>query len=168
MPADAAWRALRADVEGATRKSDLGRAEDEVDAVVCAYVACSPTGGPTGSRRTATSSRVTSSRRPCTDAHAAIARPSRSTPSGSPAWSRWPNESVGRSTSLLDEAGVNYLSVTGRAKTVGIVRGQGGPAVDGPPAYHDPLREITDQVGIRVITYVRSDVATVADVLATS
>ena len=33
------WDALRAGVEGAARKVDLRRAEDQVDAVVCAYVA---------------------------------------------------------------------------------------------------------------------------------
>jgi predicted RNase H-like nuclease len=39
VPTERTWQALRADVEGATRKSELGRAEDQVDAVVCAYVA---------------------------------------------------------------------------------------------------------------------------------
>ena len=33
------WAALRASVEAATRKSELRVAEDQVDAVVCAYVA---------------------------------------------------------------------------------------------------------------------------------
>ena len=33
------------------------------------------------------------------------------------------------------------------------------------PVYTDPLREITDQIGIRVITYVHSDVAAVAELL---
>ena len=33
------WTALVADIEGAQRKSELRRAEDQVDAVVCAYVA---------------------------------------------------------------------------------------------------------------------------------
>jgi ppGpp synthetase/RelA/SpoT-type nucleotidyltranferase len=37
--------------------------------------------------------------------------------------------------------------------------------VEGRPAFADPLREITDQVGIRVITYVLSDVQAVADLL---
>ncbi|WP_343602490.1 DUF429 domain-containing protein [Mycobacterium sp.] len=36
---DVRWGALRRQVRGATRKSDLRRAEDPVDAVVCAYVA---------------------------------------------------------------------------------------------------------------------------------
>ena len=36
---------------------------------------------------------------------------------------------------------------------------------DGVPLYTDPLREITDTIGIRVITYVHSDVSAVADLL---
>ena len=37
--------------------------------------------------------------------------------------------------------------------------------VDGEPLYPDPLRDITDQIGVRVITYVHSDVTAVADLL---
>jgi ppGpp synthetase/RelA/SpoT-type nucleotidyltranferase len=37
---------------------------------------------------------------------------------------------------------------------------------DGHELYADPLHEITDTIGVRVITYVHSDVAAVADVLA--
>ena len=33
---------------------------------------------------------------------------------------------------------------------------------DGRPMYADPLQEVTDQIGVRVITYVHSDVAAVA------
>nr|WP_278259577.1 hypothetical protein [Nocardioides convexus] len=36
----------------------------------------------------------------------------------------------------------------------------------GRPVFTDPLREITDQVGVRVITYVHADVQAVADLLA--
>lgn len=39
LDAHGSWKALRGDVERATRKSELRRAEDQVDAVVCAYVA---------------------------------------------------------------------------------------------------------------------------------
>lgn len=35
----AAWKAVVTSVEGATRKAELRRAEDQLDAVVCAYVA---------------------------------------------------------------------------------------------------------------------------------
>jgi putative GTP pyrophosphokinase len=70
-------------------------------------------------------------------------------------------------TELLDDAGINYLSVTGRTKTVASFAGKAvrtGP--DGRELYSDPLHEITDTIGVRVITYVHSDVAAVADVLA--
>ncbi|RJS46478.1 GTP pyrophosphokinase [Nocardioides cavernaquae] len=70
-------------------------------------------------------------------------------------------------TELLDDAGINYLSVTSRTKTVASFAGKAmrtGP--DGADLYTDPLHEITDTIGVRVITYVHSDVAAVADVLA--
>lgn len=39
LPGSARWRLLRATAEAATRKSDLGRIEDEIDAIFCAYLA---------------------------------------------------------------------------------------------------------------------------------
>ncbi len=68
-------------------------------------------------------------------------------------------------TSVLDEAGINYLSVTGRAKSVASFAAKAARLADGRPVFDDPLREITDQIGIRVITYVHSDVQAVADLL---
>ncbi|WP_281258403.1 GTP pyrophosphokinase [Nocardioides gansuensis] len=68
-------------------------------------------------------------------------------------------------TTLLDDAGINYLSVTGRAKSVASFAAKAARTVDGRPLYADPMREITDQIGVRVITYVHSDVAAVAEVL---
>ncbi len=67
-------------------------------------------------------------------------------------------------TALLDEAGINYLSVDGRTKSVASFAAKAARQVDGRAAYADPLLEITDQIGVRVITYVHSDVAAVADV----
>ena len=70
-------------------------------------------------------------------------------------------------TTLLDDAGINYLSVTGRTKTVASFAGKAartGP--DGRELYDDPLNQITDAIGIRVITYVHRDVDAVAHVLA--
>jgi ppGpp synthetase/RelA/SpoT-type nucleotidyltranferase len=67
-------------------------------------------------------------------------------------------------TGLLDEAGINYLTVDGRTKSVASFAAKAARQVDGRPLYSDPLREITDQIGVRVITYVHSDVAAVADV----
>ncbi len=69
-------------------------------------------------------------------------------------------------TQLLDDAGINYLSVTGRAKSVASFAAKANRAQPGTPAHDDPLAGITDQVGVRVITYVLSDVAAVADLLS--
>ncbi|MFL6155258.1 MAG: GTP pyrophosphokinase family protein [Marmoricola sp.] len=69
-------------------------------------------------------------------------------------------------TQLLDDAGINYLSVTGRAKSVASFAAKANRARPGSPAHEDPLSGITDQVGVRVITYVLSDVAAVADLLS--
>ncbi|MET3961826.1 putative GTP pyrophosphokinase [Marmoricola sp. OAE513] len=60
-------------------------------------------------------------------------------------------------TQLLDDAGINYLSVTGRTKSVASFASKANRT--------DPSA-ITDQVGVRVITYVLADVAAVADLLA--
>ncbi len=68
-------------------------------------------------------------------------------------------------TSILDEAGINYLSVTGRTKGVASFAAKAGRLVDGRLAFPDPLADITDQIGVRVITYVHSDVSAVADLL---
>ena len=67
---------------------------------------------------------------------------------------------------LLDDAGIDYLSVTGRAKSVASFAAKAGRMVEGRLLYPDPLQTITDQVGVRVITYVHSDVAAVAEMLA--
>ena len=39
LPGNGRWAQLRAVAAGATRKSELGRIEDEVDAILCAYLA---------------------------------------------------------------------------------------------------------------------------------
>ncbi|MCW2815086.1 MAG: hypothetical protein JWN84_2541, partial [Nocardioides sp.] len=67
---------------------------------------------------------------------------------------------------FLDEAGINYLSVTGRTKSVASFAEKAARTVAGRPLYDDPLVQLTDQVGVRVITYVAGDVDAVADVLA--
>ncbi len=70
-------------------------------------------------------------------------------------------------TSLLDDAGINYLSVTGRTKTVASYAGKAArTGTDGLPVYDDPVTQITDAIGVRVITYVHRDVDAVAHVLA--
>ena len=75
-------------------------------------------------------------------------------------------EAVELVTSLLDEAGINYLTVSGRTKSVASFAEKAVRSVDGERLYTDPLREIGDQLGVRVITYVRDDVDAVAEVLA--
>ncbi len=73
---------------------------------------------------------------------------------------------VARLTGLLDDAGINYLTVTGRAKSLASFA-QKAARLDGDrPLFADPLRDIGDQIGVRVITYVQRDVDAVANVLA--
>ena len=69
-------------------------------------------------------------------------------------------------TTLLDDAGINYLSVTARTKSVASFAAKADRSVDGRRLYTDPLAEITDQVGLRVITFLRDDVTAVANLLA--
>lgn len=69
-------------------------------------------------------------------------------------------------TTLLDDAGINYLSITGRTKSVASFAAKAAKMIDGTAVFADPLNEITDQIGVRVITYLHSDVAAVVDVLA--
>ncbi|PWN01031.1 GTP pyrophosphokinase [Nocardioides silvaticus] len=69
-------------------------------------------------------------------------------------------------TSVLDDAGINYLTIVGRAKSVASFAAKAARVADGKPVFDDPLRQITDQIGLRVITYVHSDVQAVADLLA--
>jgi ppGpp synthetase/RelA/SpoT-type nucleotidyltranferase len=74
-------------------------------------------------------------------------------------------EAVELVTSVLDEAGINYLSVSGRTKSIASFAEKATRTLFGVRLYTDPLREIGDQLGVRVITYVRDDVDAVADLL---
>ena len=69
-------------------------------------------------------------------------------------------------TTLLDDAGINYLSITGRTKSVASFAAKAVRASEDEPLYDDPLTQITDVVGVRVITYLQSDVAAVAQLFA--
>ncbi len=192
----AAWRDLVGRIRVAERKSELRPAEDEVDAVVCAYVALLVARAP---------ERVTTYGDPATGeiltptlpaGHVPSPRGSRQEPvTVDPGTDlvidpmidpvidpvraavelyadRHPHLSVATEafvavvTGQLDEAGINYLSVTGRAKAVTSFAGKAARTrADGSPLYLDPLTEITDQVGLRVITYLHEDVEAVADLL---
>ena len=68
--------------------------------------------------------------------------------------------------SILDDAGINYLTVTGRTKSVESFAGKAARVLDGQLLYRDPMEQITDQIGLRVITYVRDDVDAVVELLA--
>ncbi|MGN6575922.1 MAG: DUF429 domain-containing protein [Nocardioides sp.] len=186
----APWRALVASIGASERKSQLRRAEDQVDAVVCAYVAQFAVRRPdrtTTYGDLATGYIVTPTLPP---GHAPSPRAAREQAEDSaPATSSAPAETdpvraavrtyaerqpelrritdgfVALVTRLLDDAGINYLSVTGRAKSVASFAAKADRTLDGVPLFRDPLEEITDQIGVRVITYLRSDVTAVADLL---
>ncbi len=171
------WQALVAGVESAQRKSELRTVEDQVDAVVCAYVARYAVAHPertttygdldTGYIVTPTlpeGHRPTPRRRVVGPdlVHRAVQTYAAQYPTITGAT----QEYVALVTTLLDDAGINYLSVTGRTKSVASFAGKASRMVDGSPAFFDPLRQITDQIGVRVITYVHRDVEAVADLLA--
>jgi predicted RNase H-like nuclease/ppGpp synthetase/RelA/SpoT-type nucleotidyltranferase len=167
-----AWVELRKRVEAATRPSQLDHDEDPVDAVICAYVAMYSYSRPddvtiygdaeSGFILTPTLSGA----RPTPERHApspraAIAEYAARRPALLEACDRYQR----LVTELLDDAGINYLSVTARTKTVESFAGKATRTKGDEPLFTDPLSEITDQIGLRVITYLRDDVATVATLL---
>ncbi|HET7534321.1 MAG TPA: DUF429 domain-containing protein [Nocardioidaceae bacterium] len=182
----AAWKALVVEIESASRKSDLRRAEDQVDAVVCAYVAMfaerlpamTSTYGdfengyivtpalPEGHRPSPRQPRVVDQPReqngPDQDP---VRRAVQTYAEMQPELRDATDGFVVLVTTLLDDAGINYLSVTGRAKSVVSFAAKADRRVDGRLLYTDALEEITDQIGVRVITYLHSDVTAVADLL---
>jgi predicted RNase H-like nuclease/ppGpp synthetase/RelA/SpoT-type nucleotidyltranferase len=172
------WPALRAAVEDATRKSELRAVEDQVDAVVCAYVGLLATREPkamTVYGDFANGYIVTPT---LPEGHRPSPRPkgAGATAGSAPAAVREYSDRheeltkagaafVALVTSILDDAGINYLSVTGRTKSVASFAGKAARRQDGQLLHPDPLRDITDQIGVRVITYVLSDVSVVADLM---
>jgi predicted RNase H-like nuclease/ppGpp synthetase/RelA/SpoT-type nucleotidyltranferase len=192
----AGWRDLVARVEGAARKSELRAVEDQVDAVVCAYIARYAVTHPsrtttygdlaTGYIVTPTlpaglepAPRVRAGTAPPADVPHTPGSVTQAPPEVSDqvqesvrayAAARAEVEAATRGyvelvTDLLDEAGINYLAVSGRTKSVESFAGKAARTVDGVLAFPDPLRQITDQVGVRVVTYVLADVDAVVDVL---
>jgi predicted RNase H-like nuclease/ppGpp synthetase/RelA/SpoT-type nucleotidyltranferase len=169
------WIALRQSVEAAERKSELRRAEDPVDAVVCAYVALFATRRPrdvtvygdaeTGATITPTlpPDLVPAPQEPTPGAvRDAIAEFAARRPALVGATDRY----LHLVTTLLDDAGINYLDVTARTKSVASFAEKADRSVDGRRLYTDPLSELTDQIGLRIITFLRDDVTTVANLLA--
>ena len=177
------WRSLVEAVRSAGRKSDLRRAEDQVDAVVCAYVALFAVRRPdlvttygdaeTGSILTPTlpADHVPSPRRARTPAEPEregdpVRRAVQTFAAMQPDLRAATDRFLALVTTLLDDAGINYLSVNGRAKRVASFAAKADRTLDGELIYGDPLEQITDQIGVRVITYLHSDVAAVADLLS--
>jgi predicted RNase H-like nuclease len=161
LDGDDAWSSLRAGVEDARRKSELRVAEDQVDAVLCAYIALFADRHP---ERTTTYGDLETGYivTPTLGAPTAVERYAAMKPALDDAGRAY----VALVAEVLDEAGIDYLSVTGRTKSVASFAAKAERTVDGRRAYPDPLRDITDQIGVRVITYVHSDVSTVVELLA--
>ena len=173
-----AWRSLVDRVETASRKSELRVVEDQVDAAICAYVALFATREPdlvttygdldNGYIVTPT---LPADHRPTPRERRPAPDPARDAvdlyTTRQPALAEAGQQYVTLITSILDEAGINYLTVGGRTKSVASFAAKATRVVDGEPVYADPLVDITDQIGVRVITYVRSDVSAVADLLGT-
>ena len=183
LAGNADWDALVSSVATAARKSELRRAEDQVDAVVCAYTALfvhhrpgdvtvygdAATGAivtptlPAGHEPTPRGAGAEEDAEPEADpVRDAVREYAAQLPRVREATERW----LTTLTGLLDDAGINYLSVTGRAKSVASFAGKAAREADGVRLHPDPLRDVTDHVGLRVITYVRGDVAAVAELLA--
>lgn len=180
---DAGWAALRRQVEGAARKSELRVVEDQVDAVVCAYVALFAARRPDeiASYGDAATGMIVTPRLP--EGHVPTPRPRRDAADTSPpapdpvgavreyalrhpALVRAGEQFLALVTAVLDDAGINYLTVTGRTKTVASFAEKARRlGLDGQPLYDDPAAQIADTIGLRVITYVHGDVDTVAGLL---
>jgi predicted RNase H-like nuclease/ppGpp synthetase/RelA/SpoT-type nucleotidyltranferase len=172
------WDALVAGIRGARRKSELRRAEDQVDAVVCAYVAMFAERRPAATRLygdLATGYIVTPalpeglSATPRDDTGNDTGRVRRAVQRYAemqPGLREATDGAVDLMTALLDDAGINYLSVTGRTKSVTSFAAKAARLTgDDQPMFPDPVQNITDQIGVRIITYLRGDVDAVADLL---
>jgi len=174
---DDSWAALRAAVAGATRKSQLRVVEDQVDAVVCAYVVwyadrhpdrVTSYGDPdTGVIVTPTLGLPTTPGLPSNTGRRDPVREAVQTYSARhPDLVRAAQETATLIGTILDEAGINYLTIDGRAKSIASFAEKATRTDADGPLYPDPLTDIGDQLGIRVITYVRDDVEAVAGLLA--
>lgn len=69
-------------------------------------------------------------------------------------------------TEIVEDAGINYLSVTGRAKSPASFATKVARRLEELGPSFDAHYDVTDQVGVRIITYVHSDIAPVAQLLA--
>jgi ppGpp synthetase/RelA/SpoT-type nucleotidyltranferase len=164
------WSLLRAAVDGATRKSQLRVVEDQVDAVVCAYVAWYADRHPErmtsyGDEATGLIVTPTLGLPVRTAADDPVQRAIQQYAERHPDLVETAARAVALVRKILDEAGINYLTIDGRAKGVASFAEKASRTADGRLLYPDPLTDIADQLGLRVITYVRDDVEAVAGLL---
>ena len=171
-----AWGALVTQIREASRKSELRVVEDQIDAVVAAYVAAYADQHPdrvtiygdlaTGYIVTPTlpADHTPGPRAPSrpADPESAIRRYAELRPGLVEAGTQF----TALVTSILDDAGIDYLTVSGRTKSVESFAAKALRATEAGPVYTDPLTQITDQIGVRVITYVLGDVDATANLLA--
>ena len=169
------WRALVVAVGDASRKSELRTVEDQVDAVVCAYVALLADKCPervTLYGDLATGYILTPTLPPGHEPSPRLPRPSADPVSTAvrdyaalrPSLLPAADQTVALVTSVLDDAGINYQTVTGRAKSVASYAAKVGRFLAAHPTA-DPLVDMTDLIGVRVVTYVHRDVDAVATLL---
>jgi predicted RNase H-like nuclease/ppGpp synthetase/RelA/SpoT-type nucleotidyltranferase len=169
------WVAMRESVEKAQRKSELRRAEDPIDAVVCAYVGLYATRRPNAVTTygdfaggyivtpTLPSDLMPTPPEPTPGVVGdAVARYAERRP----ALVATTEHYLALVTRLLDDAGINYLSVTARTKSVASFAAKADRSSNGERLYMDPSTQITDQVGVRIITYLREDVTAVGTLLS--
>ena len=74
----------------------------------------------------------------------------------------------GMLTAWLDAESINYLATSARAKSIDSFRAKASRAAkedDTKPRYREPLSEITDLVGARVITYLPEAVDRASDII---
>jgi predicted RNase H-like nuclease/ppGpp synthetase/RelA/SpoT-type nucleotidyltranferase len=164
------WRRLVSSVEAATTKAQLRHAEDQVDAVLCAYVALFSSRRPqdTTTYGDGQTGYIVTPSLPAGLSPSPRRRPSRVQTAVERYSAAYPQiqaateDYLGLLTGLLDEAGINYLSVTGRAKAVRSFETKASRTLSGRLLHREPLRDITDQIGLRVVIYLQRDVDAVA------
>ncbi|MCW2813375.1 MAG: hypothetical protein JWN84_830, partial [Nocardioides sp.] len=141
---DETWAGLRTTVEEATQKAQLRRVEDQVDGVLCAYLALFADTRPDEVTRYGdleTGYIVTPSlqSRPVEQPRAqVVAEAVRTYAARHRELTQVGHAAVDLVRGFLDEAGINYLSVTGRTKSVASFAEKAARTVAGRPLYDDP------------------------------
>ncbi|SDC07777.1 Predicted nuclease (RNAse H fold) [Raineyella antarctica] len=176
LGASTEWAEVVEAVRTSQRKSELRHAEDRIDAVVCAYVAMLAFLRPetTTTYGDLATGYIVTPTLPEDLEPDPVARRSqelvqltvRTYAQLQPRAEEAARRLAAWLTGTLDDAGINYLDVVGRGKGIASFAAKANKTVDGHLLYPDPLAQVTDQIGTRIIAYVRSDVAVVADLIA--